>query len=65
MLKVVREEFWEGLLAEETTVRMITSASRPVACHEVSELLLLWEFKVCSQDTNAQIEPILRVVSLA
>lgn len=41
MLKVVREEFWEGLLAEETTGRMITSVSRPVACHEGSQLLLL------------------------
>lgn len=54
MLKVVKEEFWEGLLAEETTGRMIASVSRPVVCHEGSELLLLWELKACSQDTDAQ-----------
>lgn len=65
MWKVIRDEFWEGLLAEETTGRMITSASRPVACHGGSELLLLWELKVCSQDTDAQIQPVLQVISLA
>lgn len=55
MSKVVREEFWEGRLAEETTSRMITSASKAVACHGGSELLLPWELNVCSQDTDAQI----------
>lgn len=65
MLKLDREEFWEELLAEESYDRKIISASRAVACHEGSELRLHWEVSLCSQDTDAQMWPVVRVISLA
>lgn len=65
MLKLDRGEFWEEILAEENYGRKMISASRAAACCEGSELRLHWEASLCSQDTDAQIWPVVRVISLA
>ena len=65
MLKLDRKEFWEELLAEESYGRKMVSASRAAVCHEGSELQLHWEASLCSQDTDKQMWPVVRVISLA